>query len=128
MTLSVQSSGSGVYNGSYAYSWPSYNPGDINVSFSPSNASLTQGTSAPSQAKITASPNVSPGQYMLAVGFDAGTIRVWTFVQTAVVAQTPIVQMITSNVWLFIGVIVVIVVVVVEYNVLRRRKRESGSR
>jgi len=124
-SVMVQNSGVSVNNGTYAYSWPSYNPSDVNITFSPPNAALTEGQHLSSEAMITASPNVSPGRYMLALGFDAGSVRVWTFVHTLVVAHTSILQMIRSNLWLLVGAIVVVLAVLVA---VEGRMRNSKKR
>jgi len=125
LSLMVQNSGASSNSGVFAYSWPSYTTSDVNITFSPPNAVLTKGQLVSSQAMITASPNVSPGRYMLALGFDAGSIRVWTFVRTIVGAHTPLTQILRSNLWLLVGAIVAVfaVLVVVESHLSSSRKR-----
>jgi len=91
------------WSGEYVYSWPSYNPGDVNVTFSPAQASLNGETSVQSQTVVTVSPHTLPGEYVLGVGFDAGSIRVWDMVQTQVTAQTPTTALITSDPLVLVG-------------------------
>ena len=107
-------------SGEYISSWPSYNPDDVNVSFSPPNGSLVPQPTVSTYARITVSPSVSPGVYPLALGFDVGTVRVWTFVQSQVSAQTPITLYIINNLWLLAVAVIVVAVAVL---VFRRRGR-----
>jgi len=125
LSLELTSSQGFVASGTYEYTWPSYNLGDVNVTFSPPDASLSGGANAQSQARITVSPHTLPGDYMLGLGFDAGAVRVWTMVQTEVTAQTPITAYITSNPWLSVGVIVIILLAVL---IIMRRVRGVGGR
>jgi hypothetical protein len=59
-------------------------------------------------ARITVSSDVSPGQYILALGFDAGTVRVWTNVHIQVGAQTPIALYIMNNLGLLAAAVIVV--------------------
>jgi virginiamycin B lyase len=111
-----------VGHGTYVYSWPSYNSEDVNVTFSPPNESLTDTPTALTQARITVSPNTLPGQYLLALGFDAGSVRVWTMIQTEVSAETSLALFVTNDVWFLIGATVIICVVAF---ILQRRIRGS---
>jgi uncharacterized protein YacL len=83
-----------------------------------------------SEAEIVTSQSVAPGRYMLAVGFEAGSVRVWTFIQTQVVAQAELTQIIASNLWLVIGVIVAVLVAVfvVKRGIRGSSRREIGLR
>jgi len=110
MSLELASAQGVVVSGSYVYSWPSYNPGDVNVTFSPQETSLNGETNT--QATITVSQHVLPGEYVLGLGFDAGPVRVWSMVQTQVTAQTPINVYLTNNLWLLVGAVVIILLAV----------------
>jgi virginiamycin B lyase len=112
-------------SGTYVSAWPSYNPDDVNVTFSPANGSLMLQATVSTDARITVSPNVSPGDYPLALGFDAGTVRVWTFVQSRVSAQTPIIIYIINNLWLLV---VAVIAVAVAVSVFKRRGRASKQK
>ena len=125
LSLELNSSQGFVGSGTYECSWPSYNPGEVNVTFSPQDASLSGETNAQSQARITVSPHTLPGEYVLGLGFDAGTVRVWSMVQTEVTAQTPITEYIASNPWLPVGAIVIILLGV---TMMMRRVRGRGRR
>jgi hypothetical protein len=115
--------------GAYVYSWPSYNPTDVNVTFSSSNESLTNHVTVSSQATIKVSTNTLPGHYLLGLGFDAGSVRVWTMVQTDVSAQTTITALMMNNPWLPVGAIITALIVVVVLEIrIRRSKREKGPR
>jgi len=114
-------------NGTYVYSWPSYTPEDINVTFSPPSASLMDLTNNPSQAKITASPRTTPGQYILGLGLDAGTVRVWTMVKTEVSGQGAVTFLLPNTAWSMIGATVaVLVLVLVTVRRLQRSNRKTA--
>lgn len=114
-------------HGTYVYSWPSYNPADVNVTFSPPNESLTDISNASTQARIVISPNASPGQYLLALGFDAGSVTVWTMVQTNVSAESSITLFITNNLWFLIGAIIAAYVATFILRSRIRRRRAGAS-
>ena len=85
LSLQLSSSQAFAVSGAFYYTWPSYNLGDVNVTFSPQN--VTIGGSAggvQSQAQLTISQHVMPSQYVLGLGFDAGTVRVWVMLPTNV--------------------------------------------
>jgi virginiamycin B lyase len=125
-TLFLELSSQGfVGAGTYDYAWPSYNPGDVNVTFSPQGASVSGETNVQSQARITVSSRTLPGEYVLGLGFDAGVVRVWSMVQTEVTAQRSITGYITNNPWLPVGAIVIIMLVVLTAT---RRVRARGRR
>jgi virginiamycin B lyase len=110
-----------VASGTYVSSWPSYNPQDVNVAFSPANASLMSLPTV-SQASIFVSRNVLPGHYVLGLGFAAGSVRVWTMIQTNVTVETSMTVFVAKNMWFLIGATVAALVAVV---VLRRRFRSG---
>jgi len=97
-------------NGTYVYSWPSYTPEDVNVTFSSPSVSLMSLANNPSQVKITVSTRTAPGQYILGLGLDAGTVRVWTMVKTEVSGQASVTFLLSNTDWLMIGAIVVVLV------------------
>ena len=107
VSLELASSQGFVGSGTYIYSWPSYNPGDVNVTFSPGGASISGETNAQIEATIKVSPHALPGEYMLGLGFDAGSVRVWIMVQSQVILQTPISGYLPSNSWLPVGAVAV---------------------
>ena len=125
--LELSSSQGLVESGTYDYAWPSYNIGDVNVTFSPQNASLNSETSAQSQARITISPHTLPGEYMLGLGFDAGAVRVWSMIQTEVTAQTSVAVLLTSNLGFLIGAIVAVYAVafILQWRI-RGSRRKKG--
>jgi streptogramin lyase len=112
-----------VSNGTFAYSWPSYNPADLNVTFSPSGETLTGPQSASGQVRITVSPNTPQAQFPLALGFDAGTLRVWTMIQTEVSIQESLSTYLMNNLWLPAAAVVVALIVGLEV-----RRRSSFSK
>jgi virginiamycin B lyase len=99
-------------SGTFDYSWPSYNLGDVNVTFSPLAASVNGGTSIQSEATITVSPHTLPGEYMLGLGFDLGPFRVWSMIRTQVTPQASITARITSNPLLAVGATAIILVAI----------------
>jgi virginiamycin B lyase len=112
--------------GTYAYSWTSYNPGDLNVTFSPPNAPLSDLSQSPSQVVVKISPSTPPGLYMLSLGIDAGGVRVWTMVQTDISVQPPIATLMLSGPWfpiaLIAGLLALVAVLVVRINQSKRHK------
>ena len=126
LTLSannVQSSG----NGSYVYSWPSYTPEDINVTFSPQSASLIDLANNPSLVKITVSTRTTPGQYVLGLGLDAGTVRVWAMVKTDVSGQAPVTFSLPNTVWFIIGATVVFLALLTGRRLHRSSRKTAVS-
>ena len=86
LSLEVNGSQGIAGQGTYVYSWPTYNPTEVNVTFSPPNESLTASSTGLTQVRIVVSPSASLGGYLLGLGLDLGSLRVWTFVQTEVSA------------------------------------------
>jgi len=116
-------------NGTYVYSWPSYTPQDVNVTFFPPSALLTDLANNTSQAKIGVSTHTAPGQYILGVGLDAGTVRVWTMVKTEVNGQAPVTFLLPNTDWVILGgTIVVLVMAVVTGRRLQRLNRKTAVR
>ena len=118
----AQSSG----NGTYVYSWSSYTPEDVNVTFSPQGASLMDLANSVSQVKITVSPRATPGQYVLGLGLDAGIVRAWTMVKTEVSGQAGVAFSLPNTAWFMIGAAVVILVLVLVTG--RRLQRSNRNR
>ncbi len=124
LTLSASNVQSAGY-GTYVYSWPSYTPQDINVTFSPPGASLVDVANNPAQVEITVSPRTPLGQYVLGLGLDAGTVRAWAMVRTQVSGQAPVAFTTSNLAWFMIvatGAVLVLVLVT------RRRLSGSGRR
>jgi virginiamycin B lyase len=114
-------------NGTYVYSWPSYNPEEVNVVFQPRNASLLIPQNAASQAQISVSSRTLPGKYMLGLGLDAGTVRVWTMVQIDVSPESSVNLWLTKNAGLLIGWVAVAVAILflVEMRVRSVRRKKA---
>jgi virginiamycin B lyase len=106
----------------YVYSWPSYNLREVNVAFSPQNTSLTDLAGTSSQVRIAISHNAAPGRYVLGLGLDAGTVRVWAMLQIQVKAEIPLISLL-SNTGGLIGVTLAGLAVVF---LLQRRFRRKG--
>jgi len=122
---SVQSPG----NGTYVYSWPSYTPEDVNVTFSPRSTLLIDLANNPSQAKITASPRTTPRQNILGLELDTGTVRAWAMVKTEVTGQAPVTFSLPNTAWFMIGATaVVLVLVLVTGRHLQRSNRKTAVR
>ena len=72
-------------NGTFTYSWSSYNSNEVTVAFSPNPyPSLSGPTGSTSKAEIKVSSNVTPGTYTVSIGIDAGAVRVSNMVQVEV--------------------------------------------
>lgn len=81
-TILATTNSGGEGNGTFTYSWSSYMPTDVSVAFSPDAYPSLQGpASTQDQAQIKVSSRVSPGNYTLAIGIDAGTVRVSRMIQ-----------------------------------------------
>ena len=75
-------------NGVLEYSWGTYNPREVSVSFSPQNPSLVGLADVAVQAKLKISESTKSGNYTLGLGIEVGAVRVWTMVQAQVVPPT----------------------------------------
>ena len=131
LSLDLSSSKGFIGSGTYDYSWPSYNPGDVNVTFTPQNSSIGGEASAQIQAMIMISQHVLPGKYVLGLGFDAGALRVWNMIQIDVTGQSSFNVSLTNNLWLPVVMVVIIMLAVIiltrRVRRLRRDKRGSAS-
>lgn len=72
-------------NGTFRYSWSSYNSGQIKVKFSPPYPSLEGLPDTPGRAELEISGGVTPGNYTLGLGIDTGPVLVSTIILTEVV-------------------------------------------
>jgi len=124
LTLSASNVQSAGY-GTYVYSWPSYTPQDINVTFSPQGASLMDIANNPGQAEITISPRTPAGQYVLGLGLDAGSVRAWAMVRTEVSGQALVTFTLPTSTWFIIAATIAVLVLAL---VTRRRLRGSDKR
>ena len=124
LTLSASNVQSAGY-GTYVYSWPSYTPQDINVTFSPQGASLMDIANNPGQAEITVSPRTPTGQYILGLGLDAGTVRAWAMVRTEVSGQALVTFTLPNSTWFIIAATIAVLVLAL---VTRRRLRGSNRK
>jgi hypothetical protein len=125
VTLTVKKNQQGSPNGVFDYTWGTYSPDDISVSFSPQNPSFAGMSDVNVEAKIGVIPNTKPGNYTLGLGVDLGDIRVWSMLQTqvlpttATLAQIPMTTLaISALVFGGLGILVIVV---------RLRKRSSKS-
>lgn len=77
-------------NGTLGYSWSSYSHNDVQVSFSPQpypSFAMSEGASIEAQIKVL--NRVSPGNYTLSIGIDAGVVSVSRIVQVEVTQAGP---------------------------------------
>lgn len=72
-------------NGSLRYSWGSYNPNDVTVTFSPQYPVLSGPSEISAKAQLMISPKTEAGNYAVAFGVETSTVSVWTVVSVDVV-------------------------------------------
>ena len=108
-------------NGTLRYSWSSYSPTDVSVSFSSQYPSLHSLTDNPSQAELIISATTRPGNYTLGLGIDTGKVSVWSMIQVQVTAQAATTS-IGANLTLVSAAAILAVVVIVLGPVLFRRR------
>jgi virginiamycin B lyase len=119
LAISVNTSSGGVGNGTFTYSWSSYNPDEISVAFSPHPYPSLQGPAkTQDQAQVKVSSKVSPGNYTLAVGIEAGTVRVSKMVHIYV---TNSVSSVATFSRILMPLALVLILVVVGTVLLRKR-------
>jgi len=112
-------------NGTFTYSWSSYNPSEVGVAFSPDPyPSLAGPTGKTSEAEIKASSSVSPGNYTLAIGIDAGAVRVSSMVQIQVTQKGRSIAFPGTTVVLYLAPLLAVAVGVL---LLRRKFREAAK-
>jgi len=83
LALRVDSVPAFTGNGTVFLALGSYNPEDVLGAFTPPNLTLGA-TPVTIQAQLTMSKNIQPGNYTLALGVDAGSIRVLTTISLQV--------------------------------------------
>ena len=72
-------------NGTFTDSWSSYNPNEVQVTFSPNPYPTLLGpTGRTSEAEFKVANSVSPGNYTVSIGIDAGAVRVSSIVRVEV--------------------------------------------
>ena len=131
LSLNLNSSVAVAENGTYVYSWPSYNRGDVNVTFSPTDEILNEVGSFSTQAQIAASMSALPGNYRLGLGFDAGELRVWTMVDVQVSSAPTTTALFGANsfgVQVSVIAAVLILVVVFERRFRGSKKKRAAKR
>ena len=69
-------------NGTFRYSWLSYNPQDISIGFTPAYPHLDTNTQV--QIQLALSNRLSPGDHTLGLEVDLGHVIVTPVVETAV--------------------------------------------
>ncbi len=109
-------------NGTFRYSWSSYDPSEVQVSFSQKYASFTGSQNQAGQAQLKLSSKTSPGNYTLGIGIDAGTVLVWRMLQVEVTRAVPAIFPFAGNAFVLVLLAGVIVVAVGVF-VLRKRLR-----
>ncbi len=78
-------------NGTFRYSWSSYEPSEVQVTFTPQPyPPFTSLADTSSEAQIKVSSRVNPGNYTLAIGIDAGTVLVSRMIQVEVTQAQPV--------------------------------------
>jgi virginiamycin B lyase len=126
LTLELKPQAGYTGGGTFVSSWPSYNPGDMKVTFLDQNISVSGTTGVQMQIEINASPHIRAGSYVLGLGFDAGTVRVWTMVRTEVGPQPTTPTFNIANIaWLAVGLVIVTLAMVFVAN---RRIRRPKTR
>jgi len=114
-------------NGTFRYSWSSYIPEQVEVTFSPEYPPLAGLADAPGQAELKVSGKVRPGNYTLGLGIDAGAVLVWSMVQTEVTQAKPANVPLIGNPTVLL-LLVLLVALAVGAFLLRRRVRLAASR
>ena len=85
LTISTNVPSGVAGNGTFTYSWSSYMPSEVGVTFSPNPYPSLEGQESKlGQAEVKVSSKVKPGNYTLAIGIDAGVVRVSSMVQVDV--------------------------------------------
>jgi virginiamycin B lyase len=112
-------------NGTLSYSWSSYEPADVQVTF-PGNPSITGFADLAGEAQVKMSSKTSPGNYTLSIGADLGTVRVWSIIPTEVTSASPAAGVLnwTSSPLLF--VIPVMVALAAAWVSLKKLRRTSS--
>ncbi len=110
-------------NGTLRYSWSSYSPNEVQVLFSPQPYPSFAMNAGPSEARIKISSKVSPGNYTLSIGLDAGVVLISSTVQVEVTPAEPAPILSTgASVFVLVGILAIAV------GSLLLRKRVSSAR
>jgi streptogramin lyase len=88
LSISARSNMDLAVNGTWDYSWSSYNPNDLSVVFSRQYPSLEATDEIRTEAQVLVSTRVFPGNYTLAIGLNLGEIRVSTMLAIYVGAKS----------------------------------------
>ena len=116
-----------VGNGTLRYSWSSYNPNDLSVSFSSQYPSLAGPANNSAQAELFVSTATPPGNYTLGLGIDTGRVSAWTMVQVQIATAPPPTPIGTSITLISSALVIFVVLVLVLGIVLRRTRRTATS-
>ena len=116
-------------NGTFRYSWASYNPRQIEVAFSPQYPTLAGLADTPAQVKLQVSATATPGNYSLGLGIDVGSVLVWTIIQTQVIRPEPTAPSLSLSPTLIVILLAgpVIALTVIFFRI-RSRKTPSGEK
>ena len=98
-------------------------PSEVGVTFSPNPYPSLGKESKLGQAEVKVSNSVNPGNYTLAIGIDAGTVRVSRMVQVDVTPASSV----PSSVSGYLTLLVLIPLLVVAIAAWFLRKRFSSS-
>ncbi len=111
LSISAKTSQEIVGNGTFRASWSTYEPSEFQVAFTPQPyPSFTSLAETPSEAQIKVSSRVSPGNYTLSIGIDAGLVLVSRMVQVEVIqAETASILPVADIALLLAGVLAVAV-------------------
>ncbi|MGA3404648.1 MAG: hypothetical protein ABSD49_02815 [Candidatus Bathyarchaeia archaeon] len=108
-------------NGTWDYSWSSYNPKEISVNFSPQYPSLETAGEIQTGVQAQLSSRVYPGNYTLAIGLNLGEIRVSTML--AFVVETGN----ASKLWTFLPITFLVIALAALVLTFRRRLFNSKN-
>jgi virginiamycin B lyase len=114
-------------NGTFRYSWSSYVPEEVQVTFSTQYPPLAGLANGPGQANLRVSGNVRPGNYTLGLGIDAGSVLIWSMVQTEVTQAKPAIVPLIGNPTLLL-VLVFVVALATGAFLWRRRVGSTAPR
>jgi virginiamycin B lyase len=109
-------------NGTWDYSWSSYNPKEISVVFYQQYPSLETSDQVQTGAEAQLSTRVYPGNYTLAIGLNLGQIRVSTMLAFDVQGNNK------SNSWPFVPIALVAIALTALVIIFRRRLFRSRNR
>lgn len=111
-------------NGTFTYSWSSYNPDEVKVVFSPNPyPSFAAPSGKTSEAEIKLSNRVSPGNYTVAIGIDASAVRVSSMVQIEVTQTGVSLSSLGSMLLYFVPVLAAVIL-----GLLLRQKSKQAAK